>query len=334
MRKFVFLLCLTTFLPMFVSAQSFKVDLPEDYEGLYLYLSPAVNAMRSDWTIKPNEKVLVESVRYNGWCKVKYTDVNGKEFDGYLKMKRLAPLDEKAQEMKDEITRLETLETRTITWGIIILAIGFLLSFMKFLGRIKDILVVAAVILLSVVEIYFFTQTKGFTFYSPMVVGWKWALLWFLCFAGFIIQQVKLLLGVLGKISPTHMGDGILFTLLSIVFILAGMLIAIFLDFDEKYILYIFFAMQGVQIIYNFIKMPLKEAIPFNIMFVIGFAALGLMAYDLLIVAVLLLFMIPVLTGFANVFGSGKFGKVVDTKTAQLRRTGQLNRGETVTYFD
>lgn len=308
-------------LPMLASAQKFTPDQPEG-RGLYLFNTPSLTSMNSasqGWMIMHGEQVHANRLLKSGWCEVRYKSPStGKEFTGYLKIKTLTPLDEVAKEMKAGYEKRVLLENQTLKGGVILAAAGLVILCLGFLGWIRNLLLAAVVILLSVLEIYFLTHSDGFTFYLPTVVGWKWAVIWFLCFSGFLFVQVFLWFKTMmfvGKKSGA-VGNAIGFAALATLGLFVVMIISMFMDTRtgatrEAGIFKVFVGVQAGIVVYLFIHGCIRDGF-FRTMLVtplyaVGLAAIGLMAYDMFIVALLLVILLPLMQVIAGGFAKGGF---------------------------
>jgi len=279
-------------LPMMVQAQNFKPDLPEG-RWLYLFGSPSLRGGESAalTRVLHNEQVRVENIDKNGWCRVHYIDSEGKEFNGYTKISVLISLDDQAAEMKAAYDKQGGLEKTVITLGIILAVIGLVISFLYFLKTIRTIALAVIVLFLSAVELYFLTQTSGFTFFLPSVVGWKWAAIWFACFTVFLVAQIYVFMVTLKSITPVPevAGNSMIIPLISVLLLFVALLIGIFLGI-EGIIFRIFVGVQAANVvfvlIYSIIKIGFVRGIFYTLVFTAGIAAIGFMVRDVIAVAV------------------------------------------------
>lgn len=311
MKKLLFLLM--AMLPLAAQAQYFTPDLPED-RGLYLFLQPDMGSMHHEWMIMSGEKMLVEKVGDNGWCRIKYVNKEGKEYVGFNKMNMLKPLDDTAVAMKETAIARKAKEHQIIYWGGVLLAIGLLLSFMKFLGKVRTVLLYAVIMLLSVLEIWFLKTTDGWTVYLPAVVGWKWAAIWFTVLLVFIAGQAIVFYQAIMCFEHTRGVFGMPFVLAfaSAWCALLALILSLFWPSIEQYVAPGLMVAIGVCIVYFFINVLIKDGIVNALLttplFAVGIAALLLMLVDVVIVLVCGSFLLPILKGM---FSGGKGGKTI-----------------------
>jgi len=305
-------------LPTIIQAQNFKPDLPED-RWLYLFKGPSSRGGESASLTRVlfNEQVRVDNIDKNGWCRVYFKDSQGKEFNGYTKIGVLIPLDEEATEMKAAYDKQGGLEKLVITLGLILVVVGLVLSFLSFLGHIRTMLLAAIVLLISAVEIYFLTQTSGFSFYLPSAVGWKWAAISFVCFTVFLLVQIYLFMMTLKCITPKQevVGNSILIPLLGVLGLFVALLVTLFTaGKGEDLIFKIFVGIQAANIvfvlIYSIVKIGLVRGLFYTIVFAAGIAAIGFMARDVIAVAVVGLFGLFFVQFIFTKYGEGSFTQV------------------------
>ena len=190
--KIVSVLCLTIVLlslfPVMAQAQTFTPDIPEGMDYFALFNRPSTSSTVKA-RVSEGELVHVEDVYQTGWCFVRYKGADGTEHTGYMKIASLIPLDEQATVMAEAFAKERNLENSVIKWGLILLGIAFVGSFLVFLRQFKSIISGAAMLALCALQVYFLTQTSGFSWYLPSAVGWMWAILWSACFVVFLILQ-------------------------------------------------------------------------------------------------------------------------------------------------
>ncbi|MCL2098020.1 MAG: hypothetical protein FWH23_04605 [Bacteroidales bacterium] len=317
MKKLVFLL-LIMLLPMIASAQWFSPDIPEEDEFLFLFERAIVSSMKVA-SVKKTEKVFVEESMATGWCKVKYTNSEGKEIEGYTKMQVLKPLDDVAAQMKEQRNNFTLGQWKVVTFVIIFIVIGLAALFMEFLGRWGLILQILAITVLCALEFWFLTQTEGFTFYLPSVVGWKKAATGFLFLVIFLGSQFFLWIMTLLRISVDALGTAMVGLALSVLTVVVAWLVVFFFagggkyDLWEKYIGIGYWILIGiVTITAMFSCNYFWERVLFLLVFVVGVVPLTILALEVLIGSVVvagILFLIQVLLkGGSSKGGSSKGG--------------------------
>jgi hypothetical protein len=291
------LLLLVAVMPMVAQAQNFTPDLPED-RGIYLFMAPAMNAAHSDWLVMSGETLTAVEVKSNGWVELSYTDKNGQEFTGYNKIKMLKPLDDVAAGMKETAARRAELENRIIRWGIILVGIGLVIAFMSFLGKARTWLLYAISLAVGGLELWFLATTEGgFTFYSPAVVGWKWAVIWFIGLIVFLAAQAIVWYKAIFSIvrTPEVVGNAMIWPLLAAVALLVGYVLSLFwigLEtwFDKGFIIVV--ALSAVYLFFNAaIKDGIVEAVILTPLYAVGITAIAWMLRDVVIVFIGLMFL-------------------------------------------
>ena len=223
---------------------------------------------------------------------------------------------EQAEEMIAALDNQGGLEKLVITMGIILAGIGLVISFLGFLKHIRTVVLALIVLSISAVEIYFITQTQGFTFYLPSIVGWGRAAMMFGCFTVFLLVQIYLFMMTLKCITPVQevVGNTILVPLLSVLFLFVALLVTIFVPISEDLIFRIFLGINAANIvfalIYSIVKIGFIRGIFYTIVFTTGIGAIGLMAYDVIAVAVVGLFGLFFVQFIFTKFGQGAFTQV------------------------
>jgi hypothetical protein len=249
-----------------------------------------VEVLDSRWGIMSGEELRVDSLYYNGWARINYVK-EGKELGGYVRIRRLKALDDTAQEMLTLAESRADRETLVITIGMILAAIGLVLSFLP-LGKTGAMLQMLAFAALCAVEIWYLTTTGGFTIYSPSVVTWKSAIKWSLCFILFLAVQFKVWTGILKTFSNGYWIDGFYITLILslIVFValLATALIAPLNEVDKWFwnVYLGYLALNLIQVIKNFVKFGITRGLFYNIFLAAGLIAISLMSINMVVVAV------------------------------------------------
>jgi len=302
MKKAVTIIILLLVLcPLFsVAAQAayFTPDVEED-RLLYLFEYPRFNTRfhsgREGWGISPTEQVKVVELKDNGWCEVRYISPRtGEEIEGYILMRMLVPVpgDEAAAELRAAFDNRVERENEVIKWGLIILAIGLVVSFMSFLGFVRPILMAASLIALSVVQIRFFMEAEAFNFVLPSVFGWRVAAIGFGCFLVFFIIQMYLFVRTFSLIEVGTImivqGMNMILIICIIMFyalmLLAGIIasaggwISLMVPFawvDENFML-VFAGVQAIMLIFMVIGSESKwKAIFFCVpLYIISFSAI------------------------------------------------------------
>ena len=226
------------------------------------------------------------------------------------------PVDEDAIEMEAAHDSQGGLERVVVMFGIIAAGIGLVISFLGFLKHIRTLILAVIVLLLSGVQIYFISQTSGFTFYLPSVVGWKWAAIWFACFTVFLLVQIYIYMMTLKCITPIPevVGNSIIVPLISVLLLFVALLASIFFMGIENYIFRIFIGIQAANavfvLIYSIVKIGFVRGIIYTIVFTSGMAAIGLMAYDVIVVAVVALFGLFFTQNIITKYAQGGFTQV------------------------
>jgi hypothetical protein len=290
-----FLLLLIAVMPMVAQAQNFTPDLPEE-RGIYLFMAPAMNAPHSDWLVMSGETLTAVEVKSNGWVKLSYTDKKGQELTGYNKIKMLKPLDDVAAGMKETAVRRAALEIQIIRWGIILVAIGLVIAFMPFLGKARTWLLYAILLAVGGLELWFLS-TGGFTFYSPAVVGWKWAVVWFVGLIVFLAAQAIVWYKAIFSIvrTPEVVGNAMLIPSLAAIVLVVGYVLSLFwvgLEtwFDKGFVIAV--ALSAVYLFINAaIKDGIVEAAILTPLYVVGVTAIAWMLRDVVIVFIGLMFL-------------------------------------------
>jgi hypothetical protein len=324
--KRVILLLTLAIIPLLAEAQTFTPDQPED-RGVFLFLNPNINGINSRrdgpmiiggkiteskaFMIMGGEEVFVERLDYNGWARVNYTNKDGIEYTGYLRIRSLKPLDDTAAEMLALAESRADLETKVITIGFILAGIGLLLSFLP-LGKAGAVLQLITFLGLCALEIWFLRTTEGFTIYSPSVYTWKTAIKWAVCFVLFLTIQIKLWLGILNVFVDE--GDswieGFYITMILSLLVFVALMVTVFLvpskDVDVWFwrVYYGYLALNLIQVIKNFVSFGIIRGLFFNIFLAVGLYAITLMAVDMVVVVI-----IGILTGAFLTFVLGKYAK-------------------------
>jgi hypothetical protein len=289
------LLLLAAVVPMMAQAQNFTPDLPED-RGLYLFIAPTAKTLHTDWMVMSGETLTAVEVKSNGWVKLSYTDKKGQEFTGFNKIKMLKPLDDVAARMKETAARRVAMEYRIIRWGIILVAIGLLISFMTFLGKVRTWLLYAISLAVGGLELWFLI-TGGFTFYSPAVVGWKWAVIWFFGLIAFLALQAIVWYKALFSIvrTPNVVGNAMLIPSLAAIVLVVGYLLSLFWPGLETWFDKGFLVAVALSAIYLFINATIKdgilEAVILTPLYAVGVTAIAWMLRDVVIVFIGLMFL-------------------------------------------
>jgi hypothetical protein len=252
----------------------------------------------------------VDYIEKNGWCRVYYTNSEGREITGFTRIGMLIPLDEQATEMKAAFDNQRGLERQVVTLGIILAGIGLVLSFLSFLKHIRTLLLAIIVLSLSAVQIYFLTQTPGFSFYLPSAVGWQWAAIWFGCFTVFLLVQIYLFFATLKTITLVQelVGNTMVVPLLSVLFLVVALMLTVLLPISEDLVYRIFLGINAANIVftlfYSIVKTGFIRGIFYTIVFTAGIGAIGLMARDVIAVAIVgllgLFFVQFILTKYAE----------------------------------
>ena len=217
--------------PLAIQAQNFTVDIPEK-NTIALRGTPSVDSKVSNGNVVRGDQVRVIKLERNGWCLVEFKAPDKEPVEGYVLMKRLEPVagDEEAIALKASAGTYVGFEGKVITWGIIILAIGLLFSFFKFLGHVRTAILFIAIMALSSMEMYFFLTNGSFSFYLPSVVGWKSAVMWFGLFLVFLFAQILLFMRTGDSIHPKLGGlflasNGLLAVMVPVLTFLLGLLL-------------------------------------------------------------------------------------------------------------
>ncbi|MCL2098605.1 MAG: hypothetical protein FWH23_07620 [Bacteroidales bacterium] len=320
MKKVVFIIL--AMLPMIASAQWFSPDIPEEDEFLFLFEKAIVSSMRVA-SVKKTEKVFVEESMATGWCKVKYTNSEGKEIEGYTKMQVLKPLDDVAAQMKEQRNNFTLGQWKVVTFAVIFLVVGIVVSFMSFLGRWKLILMIVAVMFLSALEFWFLTQTEGFTFYLPTVVGWKKAIIGFLFLAIFLVAHIYLWVKTLAYISADAVGTAMVGTALSSLAVVVTWLVMFVFVAAENYEMWGKYIGIGYWILIGIVTITAMfscdrfwERLLFLPVFVIGVVPITILALDVVlggVVAVGAMFLMQALMSGGSSKGDSPSGSIGDT---------------------
>jgi hypothetical protein len=208
----------------------------------------------------------------------------------------LKPLDDVAAGMKETAALRAALEERIIRWGIILVAIGLVLSFMSFLGQARTWLLYAISLAIGGLELWFLS-TGGFTFYSPAVVGWKWAVVWFIALFAFLLAQMYVWYKAIFSIvrTPEGVGNAIIWPLLAALALIVGYVLSMFwvgLEtwFDKGFVIAV-----ALSAVYLFINAAMKdgilEAVILTPLYAVGLTAIAWMLRDVVIVFVVLMFL-------------------------------------------
>jgi len=310
MMAIMFLIICSLF-PVSAQAAYFTPDI-EEGKRLILFTYPRYDATQhsgnlgaNSWGINYGEQVRVDELMENGWCKVHYTSPKtGMRAEGYLLMRMLTPVpgDQQAAELRATFDERIERENQVIKWGLIILGIGLLVSFLGFLGPVRVILTALALLALSALQIHFLRETSGFgfTFFLPSVFGWKWAAIWFSCFAVFFVGQIYLFFKTLNLIEYLSgmlvQGSNMILIISIIIFYALYLLAALLSGLGEWFFLdlrvitkpfewvdanfmYIFLGIQALIVIYIIINAESKLKAVFGIapMYVVGYAAIIMM---------------------------------------------------------
>jgi len=337
MKKFVILLFLTTLFPLIASAQWFS---PKHGVIRLFKETDDRDSKTAAIVMNTNEKIFVEEVLEKGWCKVKYTNPKGQEFDCYAKLYQLRPLDDVAAEMVEAASQMTVEQTIVITWGLILAGIGLVLLFMGFLGNLRAILTLVVLALLSALEIYYITQTEGFTFYMPSVVGWKNAIIGFLCLLGFMIVQFVIWMKGLERlalsVAESQKGCGL--AVASYILVVPALIYSVWTEKNEwinVYILWGFIIAQVVQMIVFLVqyrKTPFV-AIAYTLTYGIGLTGIAFLAVEIFVIVCAAFFGGALLCGmlqqFAGSVAKGEFGNPGESfkKMSDLNRTGHTRGG-------
>lgn len=295
MKRIVLLLLIIC--PMMASAQKFVCNLDVNLYGSPSTMTPVRGS------VDKGEEVTVSNLQYNGWC-----SITAGEKTGYMKIKRLDPLDDVAREMKTLADDRVGKETKMVTWGIIIVLITLVLSLAtKHAKKVRIPIMMAGIVLVSILEILYLANGYEFTFYSPFVLGsWLKAAMYFLAFVLFLGVQVFLWLKTLQLLAETtpkgaEKGQGGCF--LSIVVLVLGFVAFAVVGLTNKeaeYNKYIFWGLvisQVIQVVIFFIyyiRTPLT-ALLYVITYAVGFAAVIYMAMDVIEVMICAIFIGAVL---------------------------------------
>ena len=308
---------------MIASAQWFSPDIPEEDEFLFLFEKAIVSSMKVA-SVKKTEKVFVEKSMATGWCKVKYTNSEGKEIEGYTKMQVLKPLDDVAVQMKEQRDSFTLGQWKVVTWAIIFLVVGIVVSFMSFLGRWRLILQIVAVTLLCALELWFLTQTEGFTFYLPTVVGWKKAAIGFLFLTIFLVAHIYLWVKTLSYISASGTGSAMVGTALSSLAVVVVWLVMFVFVAAKNYEMWEKYIGIGYWILIGIVTMTALfscdrfwERVLFLPVFVVGVIPITILALDVVlggVVAVGAMFLMNALmSGGSAKGGLQSSGSIGDT---------------------
>ena len=290
MKKVIIFVLATMLLPQMAEAQYFKPDVEDGY-SLWTYKNPNPNTPKSQRGMISNEiTVLVDSVNRHGWCRINYTSgQSGNEMQLWLRFKDLIPLDDAALEMKDNAVNITLNEKKVLTFAIILVLAGIITFFLKFLGPLRRVLVIAILLALAALEFYFyFTTPWGFTFYSPWVVGWKWVLPGMLGLGIFILAQAALVYMALRSIAE-DMTAVMMVPGISLILVVLAIIIAIFLPpnwgVSSDHVFIGFMAIQAVAAIFVAIhdRYKFTDAIIFLIVFLVGIAPVAYMFIEMML---------------------------------------------------
>ncbi len=278
--------------PMLVSAQKFVCNFDVNLYGSPSTLTPARGS------VDKGEEVCVNNLQYNGWC-----SITAGEKTGYMKIKRLDPLDDAAQKMKALADDRVEKETQMVTWGIIIVLATLILSLATIkVRKVRIPILMAGILLASVLEILYLANGYQFTFYSPFVLGSWWkATVYFLAFVLFLGVQVFLWLQTLQLIAEStpkgaEKGQGGCFlTIVVLALGFAAFAVVGLMNKEAEYNKYIFWGLvisQVIQVIIFFvyyIRTPLIALI-YVITYAVGFTAVLYMALDVIEVMICAMF--------------------------------------------
>ena len=298
-----FLLLILFLLPVLAPAQNFVCNTDVNLYGSASTLTPVRGS------VDKGEEVTAQRLQYNGWCYI--TSKGGKE--GYMKIKRLDPLDEIAAEMRTLADKRVNTERAMVTWTAIIalatLILYLLLKVAK--SKLRLPVVVIGVLALGVIELLYFMNGYQLTFFSPFVVGgWKWAIIYFIPYVLFIVLQVFLWLSALldiNRISERKEGQGgcaiSIFTLMAA---FAAIFLMIILNKEaewKKYIIWGLVITQVIQAVIFFIyyrKTPIL-ALVYIAVWLIGLAAIIYTAFDAIAAVLIALLIVPVMAQIVGV---------------------------------
>jgi len=305
MKKVAIFLILASLFAQLAQAQYFTIS--KSVSSVHV-VKEAHNANSEKvYNIQPNEQVYVDSLLKKGWCRVICQKDTEEQAVGYTLIELLSPADEVAEAMLTQSDKRFFAESQVIKWGVILAGIGLLLSFMGFLGQVRNVLLAVVIILLSALEIYFLLYSNGFTFYSPTVVGWGAAIKWFLVFTAFLLIQIYLWFKTIWNLTPAPeiVGNVVAFTLVTLLAAFVAVMVTFFVpSFKEQYIVIGIIAVMALIVVYFFIQTAIKggilKALLITPVFAVGIAAIGLMAVDVFIVAIIAVFAIPLLGGLVQ----------------------------------
>ena len=290
LRNTIILIVTLMSLSLTAEAQYFKPDVEDGY-GLWTYKTPNPNTPKSQrGEISNQHTVLVDSINQHGWCRINFTSKqSGRELQLWLRLKDLIPLDDKAREMKDNAVNITLNEKKVLTYAIILVLAGIITFFLKFLGALRRVLVIAILLALAALEFYFyFTTPWGFTFYSPWVVGWKWVLPGMLGLGLFILAQGALVYMALRSIKE-DMTVVMAVPGISLILVVLAIIIAIFLPpkwgVSSDHIFIGFMAIQAVAAIFVAIhdRYKFTDAIMFILIFLAGIAPIAYMFIEMML---------------------------------------------------
>ncbi len=301
MKRIVLLLLIIC--PMMASAQKFVCNLDVNLYGSPSTMTPVRGS------VDKGEEVTVSNLQYNGWC-----SITAGEKTGYMKIKRLDPLDDVAREMKTLADDRVGKETKMVTWGIIIVLITLVLSLAtKHAKKVRIPIMMAGIVLVSILEILYLANGYEFTFFSPFVLGSWWkAAIYFLAFVLFLGVQVYLWLKTLQLIAESspkgaEKGQGgCLITVIALVLGFVAFVVVALMDKEAEYNKYIFWGLvisQVVQAIIFFIYYIRTPAIAlmYVITYAVGFTAIIYMSIDVLTVVICAMVMGSMMNGMLNV---------------------------------